>query len=76
MAYCNEVAEDPGEVVIPRQERDGPAYDALAEELGATWLRTAYGRWTSRSAARVPRADLFTSGQLGAASVNRGGATR
>lgn len=42
MAYYHDVAEDPGEVVLPRQKRDDPAYDALAEEVGATWLLTAY----------------------------------
>lgn len=42
MDYYHGVAEEPGEVVLPRQSRDDPEYDALAEELGATWLLTAY----------------------------------
>lgn len=42
MDYYHEVADDPGEVVLPRQKRDDPKYDALAEEVGATWLLTSY----------------------------------
>ncbi len=41
MAYYREVADPPGEVVLPREKGEQPAYDALAEELGATWLLTA-----------------------------------
>lgn len=36
------IADDVGEVVIPRERRDDPDYDALAEEVGATWLLTSY----------------------------------
>lgn len=42
MDYYHSVADSSGEVVLPRQERDDPDYDTLAEELGATWLLTAY----------------------------------
>jgi hypothetical protein len=42
MDYYTSVADDPGEVVLPREKRDDPDYDALAEEVGATWLLTAY----------------------------------
>lgn len=42
MDFYVSIADDAGEVVIPRQERDDPDYDALAEEVGATWLLTSY----------------------------------
>ncbi len=42
MAQYRSVADEPGEVVLPRQTRDDPEYRALAEEVGATWLLTAY----------------------------------
>jgi hypothetical protein len=42
MAYYTGVADDPGEVVLPREKRDDPGYDALAAEVGATWLLTSY----------------------------------
>lgn len=42
MAYYHQVAEVPGEVVLPRQTRDAPEFDDLAEEVGASWLLTAY----------------------------------
>lgn len=42
MALYREAADEVGEVVIPRQERDDAGYRSLAEELGATWLLTAY----------------------------------
>ncbi len=43
MAYYRDVAQGAGEIVIPREQPDDPAFDALAEELGATWLLSAYG---------------------------------
>jgi hypothetical protein len=42
MAFYREVADELGEVVLPRQERDDPEYRSLADEVGATWLLTAY----------------------------------
>lgn len=42
MALYREVTDELGEVVLPRQERDDADYRSLAEELGATWLLTAY----------------------------------
>lgn len=42
MDFYRSVADDLGEVVIPRQKRDDPRFDALAEEVGATWLLTSY----------------------------------
>jgi hypothetical protein len=42
MALYREVADELGEVVLPRQERDDPEYRSLADEVGATWLLTAY----------------------------------
>ena len=41
MAHYHDVADDPGQVVLPRDKGEQPAYDALAEEVGATWLLTA-----------------------------------
>ena len=40
--YRQRLRHDPGEVVLPRQERDDPDFDALAADVGATWLLTAY----------------------------------
>lgn len=42
MNYYHDVTDEPGEVVLPRQERDNPEFDALAEAVGATWLLTSY----------------------------------
>lgn len=42
MAFCREVSDDLGEVVLPRPERDDDAYRSLAQEVGATWLLTTY----------------------------------
>ena len=41
VAYYHEVADSPGEIVLPRERHD-PDFDALCHELGATWLLTAY----------------------------------
>jgi hypothetical protein len=42
MDYYAQVADDPGIVVLPREKRDDPDYDAMCEEVGATWLLTSY----------------------------------
>lgn len=41
MDYYHAVAETPGEVVLPCEKDPDPAYVALAEEVGATWLLMA-----------------------------------
>lgn len=43
LAYYRDVAKGGGEIIVPREQPDDPAFDALAEELGATWLLSAYG---------------------------------
>jgi Luciferase-like monooxygenase len=42
IAFHRSVTGDPGEVILPREKRDDPHYDALAEDVGATWLLTSY----------------------------------
>jgi hypothetical protein len=42
MAFYREAADELGEVVLPRQERDDLNYRSLADELGGTWLLTSY----------------------------------
>lgn len=42
MAYYRSVADGFGEVVLPREKREDAHYDALAEEVGATWLLASH----------------------------------
>ena len=65
MAYYRDVAHGGGEVVIPREQPDDPEFDALAEELGATWLLSAYGLGFDEVRQGPP-------GQDGAAAAGRG----
>jgi len=42
MTSYRAVADEIGEVVLPRQKHDDPDYRSLAAEVGATWLLTSY----------------------------------
>jgi len=42
MSFYQGVADQLGEVVLPRQERDDDDYRSVADDLGATWLLTSY----------------------------------
>lgn len=55
MGFYRSVADELGEVVVPRPDRDDSDYDALAEELGATWLLSSYWMELDEVRAGPPR---------------------
>lgn len=48
-------ADEPGELVLPRIESEGPAYDALCADLGTTWMLTTRDLSASEVRAGPPR---------------------